>query len=214
MARRFGRRGDARNGEFSDNLHRGATDFAAFAPRGRRAGRQSFENWRRPDGRTGRRFGNARGEGAVCVSTRDGGSFAAGRISAPDSGNLETAGRLNAHRKALERLWKDTCTVWARTPRTDPATNLTDFEETALLESLPCKLSFEKSAPAADGHAAGVSQGVKLFCAPEAEIPAGCRVCVRRPGQPGREFVYAKSGEAAVFSDHQEIPLELWKGWA
>ncbi len=121
---------------------------------------------------------------------------------------------VNAHRRALERLWRDRCTVWRREETTDPQTHLTDFTLAAILEDAPCKLSFEKLAPTVGDPAAAVSQGVKLFLSPDAEVPAGCRVEVTRPNETERTFAYASSGEPGVFSDHQEITLEPWRGWA
>ena len=50
---------------------------------------------------------------------------------------------MNAHRKALERLWKDRCSIFVKEKVTDPTTHLTDFEEKLLLQDQPCKLSFE-----------------------------------------------------------------------
>ena len=41
---------------------------------------------------------------------------------------------VNAQRKALERLWKDRCTVYHRVKVTDPKTKLTDFDEKPLLQ--------------------------------------------------------------------------------
>ena len=124
---------------------------------------------------------------------------------------------VNAHRKALERLWRDRCTVYIREEHTDPDTNVTDFQETVLLEDQPCKLSFEKLTSTDEDHVATVSQGVKLFLSPDVVIPPGCKIIVQRfnrQTEPVREFTFSQSGEAGVFTDHQEIYLELWKDWA
>jgi len=121
---------------------------------------------------------------------------------------------VNAHRKALEWMWKDRCTVYVQEEHTDPDTNLTDFRETPLFEDLPCKLSFESLTAASEGHTAAIAQGVKLFLSPDVVIPAGCKIVVKRFNQLEREFTYSQSGEAGVFTNHQEITLTLWKGWA
>ncbi len=121
---------------------------------------------------------------------------------------------VNAHRKALERMWKDRCTVYIRAEVTDPDTNLTDFQETPLFEDQPCKLSFEKLTATDEGHVATVAQGVKLFLSPDVVIPAGCKIVVRRFNDLERVFEYSQSGEAAPFTNHQEITLTLWEGWA
>lgn len=46
-----------------------------------------------------------------------------------------------AVRTALERLWKDRCSIFIREEVTDPVTHLTDSEEKPLLQDQPCKLS-------------------------------------------------------------------------
>ncbi|MCM1297132.1 MAG: hypothetical protein NC311_16450 [Muribaculaceae bacterium] len=121
---------------------------------------------------------------------------------------------VNPHRKALERMWKDRCSVFVHTEITDPDTNLTDFQETPLFEDQPCKLSFEKQTTTDENHVATVTQGVKLFLSPDLVIPAGCKIVVKRFNELEREFEYSQSGEAAPFTNHQEITLTLWEGWA
>ena len=121
---------------------------------------------------------------------------------------------VNAQRKALEKLWKDRCTIIQRVEVTDPTTKLTDFEEKPLLQDWPCKLSFE-SLTSTDGDAvATVSQSVKLFLSPDVVVPAGCKVVVIRSNDLQREFTYSSSGEPGVFPNHQEINLQLFRGWA
>ena len=121
---------------------------------------------------------------------------------------------VNAHRKALERLWKDRCAFYVQQEVTDPETNLTDFQEVPLLEDQPCKLSFENLTTTDENHVATVAQGVKLFLSPDVVIPPGCKIVVHRFNELEREFTYSQSGEAGVFTNHQEITLALWNGWA
>lgn len=121
---------------------------------------------------------------------------------------------VNAQRKALERLWKDRCTVYHRVKVTDPKTKLTDFEEKPLLQDQPCKLSFETLNSTDGDHAATVAQSVKLFISPDVEIPAGCKIVVTRFNDLERTFAYSRSGEPGIFTNHQEIMLEPFKGYA
>ncbi len=118
---------------------------------------------------------------------------------------------VSVQRKAIERLYRDECTILQRMERTDPVTKLTDFAETPLVQNQPCKLSFENAPTVSGGTVAAVSQAVKLFLSPDIAIPAGCKVVVLHGGQ---ELVYASSGQPAVFSSHQEINLNLLKEWA
>ena len=122
---------------------------------------------------------------------------------------------VNPHRKALERMWKDRCSVFVQAEITDLDTNLTDFQETPLFEDQPCKLSFKAlDTTTTTGNVAVMTQGVKLFLSPDVVIPAGCKIVVKRFNDLEREFVYSQSGEAAPFTNHQEITLTLWEGWA
>lgn len=121
---------------------------------------------------------------------------------------------VSAQRKALERMWKDRCTVIQRVKVTDPDTKLTDFSETPLLENQPCKLSFEKLTSTDGENTAAKFQNVKLFLSPDVVIPAGCKIVVQRFNEVDREFTFSNSGEAGVFANHQEIYLTIWKGWA
>ena len=121
---------------------------------------------------------------------------------------------VNAQRKALERLWKDRCTVYHRVKVTDPKTKLTDFEEKPLLQDQPCKLSFETLNSTDGDHVATVAQSVKLFISPDVEIPAGCKIVVIRFNDLERTFTYSRSGEPGIFTNHQEIMLEPFRGWA
>lgn len=121
---------------------------------------------------------------------------------------------VSAQRKALERLWKDRCTVFHRVKVKDPNTKLTDFEEKPLLQDQPCKLSFETLSSTDGDPVATVGQSVKLFISPDVEIPAGCKIVVTRFNPLERTFTYGKSGEAGVFTNHQEILLEPWKDYA
>lgn len=121
---------------------------------------------------------------------------------------------VSAQRKALERLWKDRCTVYKREKVKDPITKLTDFEEKPLIQDQPCKLSFETLTSTSGDPVAVVSQTVKLFLSPDVEIPAGCKIVVTRFNNLERKFTYSKSGEAGVFTNHQEIQLVPFAGYA
>ena len=121
---------------------------------------------------------------------------------------------VNAQRKALERLWKDRCTVYHRVKVTDPKTKLTDFDEKPLLQDQPCKLSFETLNSTDGDHVATVAQSVKLFISPDVEIPAGCKIVVTRFNDLERTFTYSRSGEPGIFTNHQEIMLEPFKGYS
>ena len=83
-----------------------------------------------------------------------------------------------AVRTALERLWKDRCSIFIREEVTDPVTHLTDSEEKPLLQDQPCKLSFETLTSTNGDEVATAQQVVKLFLSPDVKVPAGCKIIV------------------------------------
>lgn len=116
------------------------------------------------------------------------------------------------HKKALEFLWKGTCTISVKKEKTNPITKRTEFDEDVIYSNQPCKLSFERlTTTTENSNAALITQGVKLFLSPTIEIPPGSKITVT---QNEKTTDYERSGEPAVYSNHQEVPLELFKGWA
>lgn len=117
-----------------------------------------------------------------------------------------------AARKALESTYEGECTIIEHQDVKDEITKLSREEKVVVLQGQPCKLSFEKLAAASRTEtAAAVSQGVKLFLAPEIRVNSGSRIVVTQNGVTNE---YCASGEPAVYNTHQEIILELAERWA
>ena len=113
-------------------------------------------------------------------------------------------------RKTLELGYTGTFTVTERQKiaRDDHSTG---FAEAQTVTGQPCRLSFMTSPAAGDGDTAALTQSVKLFCAPEVNIPEGSRLTVTQNGVTGD---YARSGTAALYDTHAEYVLEAFRGWA
>ena len=123
---------------------------------------------------------------------------------------LERARR--AARKAQEAMYEGLCAVIEYGEVTDEKTKESYEGEVVTLEGQPCRLSFEKSGSAVQTEAAAaISQGIKLFLSPENQIKGNSKIIVT---QNGVTKEYSASGEPAVYSTHQEILLELFRGWA
>lgn len=119
---------------------------------------------------------------------------------------------VSAKRKALESMYSGVCTVKVYVSVTDPVTKITSKKEQVLFTDKPCKLSIEKQTTSTNTVGpAIIAQTTKLFIAPELNIPAGSKITVT---QNGRTVDYSKSGIPAVYTDHQEITLESFKGYA
>ena len=119
---------------------------------------------------------------------------------------------VNDHKAILKRLWKDLCTVTVREKVKDPQTKITHFQEVSLFkDAQPCKLSFSSVNPTSGGNVAAKTQTVTLLLDADLVIPPGSKITVTHRG---RDMEYQQSGVPGVFTDHQEIPLELFGGWA
>lgn len=115
-------------------------------------------------------------------------------------------------RKAIESLYTGTCTITEYQAVKDLVNKRTTHKEVLVILNQPCRLSFKTiSAAGNDGNVGTVSQVVKLFIAPEIRIEPGSKITVT---QNGRTTDYSHSGLPAVYTHHQEVILELFKGWA
>lgn len=117
-----------------------------------------------------------------------------------------------AARKALEATYSGMLTVTEMQKVRDDKSKLTKTEQVMVLGNQPCKLSFETLKAAIQTDAAStVKQVTKLFVSPDVTIRAGSKITVT---QDGVTTDYKESGIPAVYATHQEIILELFKGWA
>ena len=117
-----------------------------------------------------------------------------------------------AARRAQEATYEGICTIYECRDVTDEKTKLSSEEEVAVIEDQPCKLSFEKLNSVVQTETAAVqAQGVKLFLAPEIAVGSNSKIVVTQNGITNE---YSASGVPAVYSTHQEITLESFRGWA
>ena len=118
-----------------------------------------------------------------------------------------------AARKAHESTYYEgVCTVTEYIGELDETTKITKQSEKVVVANQPCKLSFENVAAAQQTETgAAVTQTIKLFVAPEIRINPGSKVTIT---QHDVTSTYAVSGKPAVYSTHQEITLEVFRGWA
>lgn len=116
----------------------------------------------------------------------------------------------NLARQAIESQYDAKCDVIEKRPT--EVKNITKNIEETVLKDKCCRVSFETIAQntETDTEAKKV-QKIKLFIAPELDIKPGSKIVVTRKG---RTTEYKNGGEPAVYDTHQEIILELWKGWA
>lgn len=119
---------------------------------------------------------------------------------------------VSAARKAIESLYKGKCTVFEYQSAQDPDTKISAQQEVAVLPDQACRLSYKTIASTSNSEgAAAVTQTVTLFIAPEITIKPGSKITVV---QNGVTTDYQSSSKPAVYTNHQEIALELFQGWA
>ena len=114
---------------------------------------------------------------------------------------------------AIKSLWRGKCTVTVRNnDTTDENTGRVVEGEVDTYTNEPCRISFDTvSATQTENNAANIVQSITLFIDRAVTVPEGSKITVTQNGVTG---VYEKSGKPAIYSTHQEIPLELFKGWA
>lgn len=123
---------------------------------------------------------------------------------------------LEAARKAARQIQEATyeglCTIFEYHEVVDEKNKLSSEEEIAVIENQPCKLSFEKlDAVVQTETAAATTQGINLFLAPEIKVSSNSKIVVTQNKVTGE---YSASGKPAIYPTHQEITLELFRGWA
>lgn len=119
---------------------------------------------------------------------------------------------MQRYRAAVRRLWTGQATITVRDGVLNPANGRTEMVERVLVAGEPCRISHRtvKSTQPSE-EAAAVAQSVTLYLDPSVDIPEGSKITV---AQNGVTRDYDRSGTPAVYTAHQEVPLELFRGWA
>ena len=113
-------------------------------------------------------------------------------------------GNVSLERAALEMTYDGKMTVaGAHKETVDGETVVTP--DAVLHEDVPCALSFSGTPGAGQGEDAGETRyQAMIFCPPELDIPAGCRITVT---QCGHTYSLRYSGEAITYHTHQQLAV-------
>lgn len=118
---------------------------------------------------------------------------------------------LKQAREAIQSMWTGVCNIFGFKDVEDKY-GATTHAEVTLFENLPCRLSFKNISQTSQTESFAVSsQVVKLFIAPDVYVPPGSIIEVTQNGITRK---YKHSGISAVYTNHQEIVLEAYKGSA
>ena len=106
----------------------------------------------------------------------------------------------------IEQFYTDRCTVTVH--QKSKFNGVISFNDITCLTDVPCRLSIQSNNSATHTDvASAVGQTIKLFLAPHITIASGSKITVNGVD-------YTRSGVPAVYETHQEIVLELFKGWS
>ena len=115
----------------------------------------------------------------------------------------------NLDNNPLSALWIGKCTIYEYQAVTDSKTFQTTHELIAVLKDEPCRLSYQKEqATNIANGAAVISQSITLFIRPDIVIKEGSVIDITQHGVTTR---YKGSGKPAVYTNHQEIILDLYE---
>ena len=116
------------------------------------------------------------------------------------------------YKKAVQSLWDGKATITVREGVLNEANGRTEPVERVLVEGAACRISHKTvTATEPSEEAAKTVQTVTLYIDPSVDIREGSKITVT---QKGVTRDYERSGTPAVYTVHQEVPLELFRGWA
>ena len=106
-------------------------------------------------------------------------------------------------------LWVGKCTIYEYLPVTDPTTHQTTHKLEPVVVNEPCRVSYTRETNTAVVEGAPqVIQTTMLFIRPDLEIKSGSVIEIT---QHGRTIKYKGSSKPALYSNHQEVVLELYE---
>lgn len=105
----------------------------------------------------------------------------------------------------LQKLWRDTCSIYNFEKLKDPKTKTTEFKEILVQENIPCRISFQNISSTSETPSIAITnQVIKLFLSNKVEIKENSKIVVTRNGI---SKTYKASGIPAIYSVHQEVIL-------
>ena len=83
----------------------------------------------------------------------------------------------------LQKLWRDTCSIYNFEKVKDPKTKTTEFKEILVQENIPCRISFQNISSTSETPSIAITnQVIKLFLSNKVEIKENSKIVVTRNG--------------------------------
>ena len=116
--------------------------------------------------------------------------------------------KISLVKRSVEHLYDGRMTV-EETRKEKNAKNITALVWSAVIEDVPCRVSYKTIAPAGRSDTVdSTAQTITLFTASDIDIKPGSRVTVTQRGHTMR---FSCAGIPAVYESHQEVPLTRWE---
>lgn len=110
----------------------------------------------------------------------------------------------------LKKLWLGKATIFEYKSVTDPVTHQTKHGLVPVVTDEPCRLSYKNDTVTNLGNnVPRVHQIISLFISPDIEIQAGAVIEITQHGRTNR---YKRGSKPAVYTNHQEVILEIDEG--
>jgi hypothetical protein len=122
---------------------------------------------------------------------------------------------VNVKSNPLAILWIGRATIYEYQTITDPETFKSTQKLVAVVENEPCRVSYENRTHnqmiSTDKGATKIEQEITLFIRPDITIKPGTVIEVN---QHNRTVKYKSSAKSALYTNHQEISLDLYEDYA
>ena len=112
----------------------------------------------------------------------------------------------------IQRLYTGVCDLYEYHPIKNPVTKITSHQEVKVnVNPVPCRKSTKTISAVVEGSGASMpKQVVQIFMDPSVVVKPGSKIVVT---QNGDTTAYKNSGKPAVYSNHQQIVVELFEKW-
>ena len=109
----------------------------------------------------------------------------------------------------LSLLWLGRATISEYRDITDPDTYQTRHELVSVVIDEPCRLSHSRESTVdVNGGAPYVAQSIVLFIRPDLVIKEGSVIEITQHGVTNK---YKRASKPAIYTNHQEVALELYE---
>lgn len=109
----------------------------------------------------------------------------------------------------LSILWIGKATIYEYQEVTDPDTCQTKHELSPVVADEPCRLSHSRESTVdVNSGAPYIAQTIVLFIRPDLKIKEGSVIEVTQNGVTNK---YKRASKSAIYTNHQEVALELYE---